>query len=69
MNTASHESLYFTALLVLLGMLALCGGGRWLALLIPTAILVCLAASARCHARRAAIDARVDNRSMKTVER
>jgi len=69
MNIPSNESLYFTALLVLLGMLALYGGGHWLALLIPAGLLVWVVASARCSARRAAIDAQVDNRSMKTVER
>lgn len=63
MNTTSSESLCFTALLVLFGMLALYGGARWLGLLIPAAIVVWSAASARCLARRAAIDARVDNRS------
>lgn len=69
MNTASNESLGFTALLVLFGMLALYGGGRWLALLIPAALLVWLVASARCQSRRAAIDARVDNSSMKSAGR
>ncbi|MGA8761268.1 MAG: hypothetical protein WB562_00110 [Candidatus Sulfotelmatobacter sp.] len=67
MTTPPNESLCFTALLVFLGMLVLYGGGRWLGLLIPAAILVCLVASARCHARRAAVDARVDNRAVRTV--
>lgn len=67
MTTLSNECLGSTALLVCLGMLALYGGGRWLGVLIPSAILVCLVASARCHARHAAIDARVDNRTVRTV--
>lgn len=60
MNTTSNESLCLAALLVLFGMLALYGGGRWLALLIPAAIVVWLTASARCQARRSAIDSRVE---------
>lgn len=67
MNRDPNESLYFTALLVLLGGLALYGGWRWLGVLVPAAILVWLAASVRCHARRAAVDARVDNRSASAV--
>jgi hypothetical protein len=66
---ASNESVYFTALLVLFGVLAFYSGGWWLGLLILAALLVWLIASARCHARRVAIDARVDNSSMKTVGR
>jgi hypothetical protein len=65
MTTPSTGSLCFTALLVLLGVLALYGGGRWLGLLIPAAILVCLVAGARGHARRAGIDAQVDNRAVR----
>jgi hypothetical protein len=65
MTTPSTDSLCFTALLVFLGVLALYGGGRWLGLLIPAAILVCLVASARCHARRPGIDARGDNRAVR----
>jgi len=69
MKTASNESLYVTAVLVLFGMLAMYGGQRWLALLIPAALLVWLVAGVRCHSRRAAIDARVDNRAMKPAGR
>ena len=69
MKTASNEFLYVTALLVLFGMLALYGGQRWLALLIPAALLVWLVASVRSQSRRSPIDARVDNRSVKTVGR
>jgi hypothetical protein len=67
MNT-SNESVYFTAVLVLFGVLAFYGGW-WLGLLILAALLVWLIASAHCQARRVAIDARVDNRSMKAVGR
>ena len=63
MNTTSNESLYFTAVLVIFGMLALYGGGRWLGLLIPAAIVVWLTAIARCQARRSALDSRVENRA------
>lgn len=65
MTTTSPDSSGFAALLVFLGVLALYGGGSWLALLIPAAILVCVVAGVRCHARRAAIDARVDNRAVR----
>jgi hypothetical protein len=64
MKTTSNESLCVTALLLLFGMLALYGGARWLGLLIPSAIVVWLVACARCQARRIAIDARVDNRTV-----
>jgi hypothetical protein len=65
MNATSSESLCFTALLVLFGMLAVYGGARWLGILVPAAIIVWLATSARCQARRAAIDSGVDNRSVR----
>jgi hypothetical protein len=66
MNTTSNESLYFSALLVLFGMLALYGGKGWLGWLIPCAVVLWLIAGVRRQTRRNVIDARVDNR---TVER
>jgi hypothetical protein len=63
MNAKSNESLGFAALLLLFGILALYGGAHWLGWLIPAGIAVWLIASARCQARRTAIDARVHNRS------
>jgi len=63
MHARSNESLYFGALLVILGMLALYGGGRWLSLLIPAAVVLWLIASARFRTHGTVIDARVDNRS------
>jgi|HubBroStandDraft_6_1064221.scaffolds.fasta_scaffold00840_8 hypothetical protein len=62
MSATSNESLFFTALLVFFGVLALYGGARWLEFLIPAAVMVWLAASARGLARRPVIDARVDNK-------
>jgi hypothetical protein len=69
MNTMSNESLCFTGAFLLLGVLAIYGGARWLGLLIPAAIILWLAAGARCHARRASIDARVDNRTVERYQR
>jgi hypothetical protein len=51
MNTRSNESLYFGALLVLFGMLALYGGTHWLGLLIPAAVVLWLIASVRRQTR------------------
>lgn len=65
MNAKSKESLWFAALLVLFGMLALYGGASWLSLLIPAAVALWLIASDRCETRRAEIDARVDNRTVR----
>jgi hypothetical protein len=65
MNTPSNESLCFSALLVLFGMLALYGGTGWLGLLIPAALVLWLIARVRCQARRSRIDVRVDNRSVR----
>jgi hypothetical protein len=53
MNTSSNESIAVTAVLVLLGVLALYGGAGWLSFLIPAAIIVCFVANARSHMRRA----------------
>jgi hypothetical protein len=64
MTATSNESLCFTALLILLGVLALYGGTSWLSVLVPAAIIVWLIANARRQARGAPIDARVDNRSL-----
>lgn len=64
MKATSNESLCFAALLLLLGIVALYSGGRWLGLLIPAAIVVWLTASARCQACRSAIDPRVENRTV-----
>ena len=58
MHTARNETLGFTALLLLFGILALYGGNHWLVWLIPAAVAVWLIASARCHGRRGAIDDR-----------
>ena len=69
MHTESDESLYFSALLILCGGLALYGGERWLFLLVPAAVVVWLVAAARCRARGAAIDARVDNRAGRALGR
>ncbi|MGA2414905.1 MAG: hypothetical protein ABSF59_10670 [Candidatus Sulfotelmatobacter sp.] len=63
MNTTS-ETLSFTALLLLFGILALYGGAQWLIWLIPAAIAVWLIASARRHNRRDAIDAQAHNRAI-----
>jgi hypothetical protein len=63
MNMTSNESLCCTSLFVIFGIFALYGGGRWLGLLIPAAIVVWLTAIARCQARRSAIDSRVENRA------
>ncbi len=63
MNTTS-ETLGFTALFLLFGILALYGGVRWLGWLIPAAIVVGLIANVRCHNRRGSIDAQVHNRSV-----
>jgi hypothetical protein len=60
MKTKSHEALCCTAILVLLGILAICGGAGWLSLLIPAAVLLWLVANIRCQ--RPGIDLRVDNR-------
>jgi hypothetical protein len=60
----TSESLGFTTLLLLFGILALYGGAHWLGWLIPAAIVVWLIANARCHNRRDPIDARVHNRSI-----
>ncbi|MGA7908394.1 MAG: hypothetical protein WCA16_13380 [Candidatus Sulfotelmatobacter sp.] len=65
MNATSNESWCLAALLVFLGVLALYGGGSWLILLIPAAILACLVASARGHARSSAVDVQVENRVMR----
>ncbi len=62
MNTMSNESLCFSALLIVFGMLALYGGTGWLSWLIPAAVVLWLIASVRCQTRRTVIDARVDNR-------
>ena len=47
MNTNSKKSMGWTAILILLGMAALYGGSRWLALLIPAALLVWYTAKPR----------------------
>jgi len=62
MHTTS-ETLGFTALLLLFGILALYGGAHWLGWLIPAAVVVWLIAGARCHSRRDAIDEQAHNRS------
>jgi predicted exporter len=69
MHTSSRESRYFAALLILCGALALYGGERWLIVLIPAAVTLWFVEAARSHTRRAGIDARVENGSVKTVGR
>jgi len=69
MNRRSNESLGWTSLLILFGVLALYGGPRWLAVLIPAAMLVWLVASIRRQGRHPAIDVRVDNRTGQSVSR
>jgi uncharacterized membrane protein YecN with MAPEG domain len=63
MNITS-ETVGFTSLLLLFGILALYGGAQWLVWLIPAAIAVWLIASARCHNRRDVIDQQAHNRAV-----
>ncbi|MGA7694435.1 MAG: hypothetical protein WCA76_05365 [Candidatus Sulfotelmatobacter sp.] len=61
MSADARKGYGSTLILMILGVLALYGGARWVGFLVPAAIIVWLAASTRWHARRATIDARVDN--------
>lgn len=63
MKTKSNEVLFFTASLVLLGLLSIYGGPRWLEFLIPAAVIVWLAAGIRCRMREDTVDRRVENRN------
>jgi hypothetical protein len=56
MNTQSRKSFGWALVLVALGLLALYGGPRGLALLVPAAILVWYAAAARATRNGAAGD-------------
>jgi hypothetical protein len=56
MNTRSRKSFAWALVLVALGLLALYGGPRGLALLVPAAILVWYAAAARATRNGAAGD-------------
>jgi hypothetical protein len=51
MSTNSKKSMGFTIVLVLLGVAALFGGARWLALLVPAAILVWYGAGSMRNSR------------------
>jgi 4-amino-4-deoxy-L-arabinose transferase-like glycosyltransferase len=61
MNTRSKKSSAWALVLVALGMLALYGGPRALALLVPAAILIWYASQ---RTWRTLIDSRVDNRTV-----
>ena len=61
MNTRSNKSRGWALVLVALGLLALFIGPRSLALLVPAAMLVWYASR---RSQTAAIDARVDNRTV-----
>jgi hypothetical protein len=61
MNTRSRKFRGWALVLVALGLLALYGGPRGLALLIPAAILVCYVSQST---KATAIDPRVDNRTV-----
>ncbi len=61
MNTRSKKSPGWALSLVALGLLALYGGPRTLALLVPAAILVWYASR---RAQMTPIDSRVDNRTV-----
>jgi|HubBroStandDraft_2_1064218.scaffolds.fasta_scaffold1117116_2 hypothetical protein len=63
MKTKSNEALFFTASLVLLGLLSVYGGARWLALLVPAAVIIWLAVGIRCRMRDETVDRRVENRN------
>lgn len=52
MSMDSKKSIGWTLILILLGMAALYGGSRWLALLIPAALLVWFAAKPRLRTGR-----------------
>jgi hypothetical protein len=61
MNMRPIKSFGWALVLVALGLLALYGGPRGLALLVPAAILVCYVSR---RTKTTAIDPRVDNRTV-----
>jgi hypothetical protein len=62
-NSSFHESLFFTTVLVLLGLFSIYGGAHWLRLLIPAAVIVWLAAGIRRRMTDEGIDGRAQNRN------
>lgn len=52
MSVDAKKSMGWTAVLILMGMAAIYGGSKWLALLIPAALLVWYAAKPRLRTGR-----------------
>jgi hypothetical protein len=52
MSVDTKKSMGWTVVLILMGMAAIYGGSKWLALLIPAALLVCCTAKPRLRTGR-----------------